>query len=960
MSAAGDRSGPPSRSRIEAHLLGIFRIALRAFPPEFRVRWGAEMEEAFIEGVRRARQGSGGAGPGSRMAPTAHALRALANVVTSGIGWRLGVGTCGRETSARGAGSAGALRLPAGAGDPPGGTGWIRSSARPFAGLGGDLRVALRSLGRAPAFTLGAAAVLALGIGANITVFQALRAVYLAPLPFPEADRLVLLDLTFASSARPGPPEPFPWSYPKFGLLAEWEGRSADPVAAYASRSVVLTGAGEPASLQVELVTPDYLEVLGVTPLRGRDFLPEDDEPVAEPSVLLGHGLWTSRFGGDPGVVGRTITLNGTTVTVLGVLPEGFRGLTGAASAWIPVHTGAVLFNRFLVEGASAHWMQGVGRLRPGVSLETLDAEMARVGDAAAAAWPDFDPTARYGGSARALASVRAHPTATASLRVLSLAAGLLLLVACANLAGLFLARGAGRQGEVAVRTAMGAGRWRVARGVIVETGVLAVLGGAAGSILAWLAVGGLSALWPSRLLSGSWNVQLVDPANLRPDPSLLAGAMGLALAVGALAALAPAWQALRQDPGTTLRHGGRGTVGGSRRRRELGSALVTAEVALALVLVVGAGLMLRSMGELAAVPRGIETANLLVVRLAEIQGSAEERLAFRSQVLQEFGAVPGVVGVTVGCAVPLSGRCSTTRASRAGEREWPEGSRPSVGVQTVEDGYFGTLGIPLLAGRSFGPDDVPDGTSAAILSQEAARTLFPGEDPLGRTFAMGYDIATEENGGAIVVGVVGDVLYGRPEEGVMPDVYLSLRQVAGGSAYLVRTAGPLLAVAPALQGVTARLRPDLPPGNMRTFADIESSVVAETRVVWILLASFGGLALLLAAAGVWGVVAFGVSRRTRELGLRMALGARSGEVVGLVIRQGMVGVVVGVVVGAAAALAAGRVLRAILFEVGPGDPAALAGGAAVLLCVALLAAWLPARRATRVDPVRALQGGGE
>lgn len=927
----GVRGAPPIR---------LFRTGLRSFPPAFRERWGAEMEEDFVAGWRRAghRQGTGAAWPAS----TAYTVRALMDLLAAGVRWRVG-GLRGGRTAER-------SRNPV----PP------SRGPRPFQGLGADLRVALRSLCRAPGFTLGAAAVLALGIGANATVFSALRAVYIAPLPFPEAERLVLLDLTQASTTSPAPPEPFPWSYPKFGILAGWEGRSVDPVAAYASRSVVLTGAGEPLNLTVEAVTPDYLKVLRVTPVVGRDFVPADDTPAATPSVLLGHGVWVSRFGADPEVVGRSVTLNGTQVTVLGVAPEGFRGLTGAASAWIPVHTGGTLLSRFMVVGPQAHWMQGVGRLKPGVALETADAEMARIGDAAEAAWPETDPTLVLRGGARSLESARAHPTAAASLRVLSLAAGLLLLVACANLAGLLLARGAGRQGEVAVRTAIGAGRWRVARAVLVESVSLALLGGVAGVALAWLGTRGLAALWPSRLLSGTWNVQLVDPSNLGLDPTLGGVALLLAVGVGALAGLAPAWQALRQDPGAALRHGGRGMVGGSRRRREFGSLLVTGEVALALVLVVGAGLMLRSLGELAAVPRGIEAGNLLVVSLPERGETPDERLAFRDQALDELGGLPGVEGVTVGCTAPLAGRCSITRASRAGEREWPEGSRPSVGVQTVEDGYFATLGIPLLAGRSFGPDERAEGTTAAILSEEAARILFPGEDPLGRTLAMGYDVATEDHGGATVVGVVGDVLYGRPEEGVFPDVYLSLRQTDGGQAYLVRTAGDPLALVDPVRQVTGRLRPDLPPAGIRTLADIEAGVVAEARVVWILLAAFGGLALLLAAAGVWGVVAFGVSRRTRELGLRMALGARAGEVVGLVVRQGMTGVLLGVALGGVGALAGGRVLQALLFEVGPGDPVALAGGAVVLLAVALLAAWLPARRVTRVDPVRALQGGGD
>lgn len=821
-----------------------------------------------------------------------------------------------------------------------------------------EVKVALRTLRRSPGFALAAVLVLALGIGANVAIFSAVKATLLTPPPFPEPERLVLLDLTDASTERPEPPRPFPWSYPKYRILAERADLPAQPVAAYAKRTLTLTGAGDAARVEVEIVTPDYLGVLGVAPAVGRDLEPADDAPGAAQVALLGHALWRARFGGDPGVAGRTVTLNGRPVAVAGVAPPGFRGLSGDADLFVPVHTGASLIAPFLVSGGQAHWLQAVGRLRPGASLTALQGRMAAVAEAAEAAFPDSDPTAIRSGGARSLLEARIHPQARQSLLVLSAAAMLLLLVACANLAGLFVARAGGRSRETAVRIALGAGRFRAARGALAESFLLAAAGGALALLVARAGVGLLAAAWPERFLYGGWNLRFADPEAIRLDGPVLVFAAGLAVLTGLVSGLLPALAAARRDPGRDLRQAASGALGGGRRRGGLRRGLVAAEVAVTLVLVVGAGLLLRSLGELQAVDRGVDPEGLLVFEysLPRTSAWAEDPVAFHQAYLERLRALPGVASASLGCAAPLGGHCMITMVRRAGATVYPEGTRPDVGVDFVDHGLFETLGVPLLRGRGFGPQDRRGSPPVVVLNETAARELFPDGEALGRRIAMGVSLTPEGSEGAEVVGIVGDVLYDTPEKGVMPEAYLSMHQQEGGSTVFLRAEGePMAALAPA-RALLVRLDPDVPLYGARTLADLEARATADTRVLGGLLAVFAGLALLLAATGVWAVVAHTVARRTRELGLRVALGALPGDVVALVVRQGAGPAVAGVLAGAAAAWLGGRALRGLLYQVSPADPVTLAGAALFLLAVSALAAWLPARRATRVDPMAALR----
>ncbi len=909
-----------SARRPPAWLRAAFRTAVLAHPGDVRARYGEEMAAAFTSAWGdRLREGGA-------VRATAWALRATLDAAASGLGerWR---------------------RLRFG---PHPGEWWT------------DVRVAARVLRRSPGFTAAAVLVLALGIGANTAVFSAVKATLLSPPPFRDPSSLVLPELTESSTVRPGPPRAFPWSYPKYRIMAETEGLPLEALAAYAVRTFTLTGAGDPRRVDVEVVTPDYLDVLGVEPALGRDFREADDRDGAALTVVLGARLWRERFGSDPGVVGRNVTFNGRPATVLGVAPPEFRGLTGRAEAWMPVHPVAALVGApWMVTGGQSHWLAAIARLRPGADLAALQARMPAVGRAAEEAYPNPDPTKVRSGGARPLMEARVNPQARRSLLVLGAAAALLLLVGCANLAGLLLARAAVRARETAVRVALGAGRWRVARGVLAESLLLAVLGGAAALAVARLGAHALVSAWPQRFLDGTWNVRFADPSAIHMDGAALAFAAGVAAATGLLFGLGPALAACRGGAGARLREGSAGVVG---RARGTGVRrfLVAGEIALALVLVLGAGLLLRSLQRLQAVERGYQPGNLVAFdyTLPRSSASADDPAAFHAAYLERLRALPGVVGASMACSVPVGGHCWITAVRQAGDRTWQEGSRPFIGVHPVDDRYFETLGIPVLRGRTLQPDDRRGAPVAVVLNEAAVRELFPdGGDPLGAQVAMGVDATPEDGPGATVVGVVGDVLYDRPDMGVMPEAYFSYRQEVGGEAtILLRTRGEPLAAVPAAREALLELDPDLPISGIRTVASAEADATADTRTLGTLLAVFAALAGLLACTGVWAVVAYTVERRTRELGLRVALGADPRSIVRMVLAGALATAGVGIAAGALGGWAATRVLGSFLYEVSVTDPPTFVAGAALLLGVSLLAAWLPARRATRVDPVEALR----
>jgi len=847
-----------------------------------------------------------------------------------------------------------------------------------------DLRLAFRGFRRRPAFTAAAVASLALGIGASTAIFAVVYGVLLRPLPFAEPDRLMTVSPRFAG---PGGFAPESWSYPYFEAFRASQ-QSFSAVAAYAPAAFNL--AGEPGEADVppervhgEYVSAEYFPVLGVAPVVGRTFTETEDRVTGSPPVaVLGHDLWRRRFASDPSAVGRQVVVDGLAVRVVGVMPAGFAGVPGRTEIWLPMSAVPRLLYARKLQLAFSFWHQVVGRRAAGVTPEkvaaSLEATAARV--AANAPAPDWAPDAHLVLDAVPTRDLRVSEGIESRLLLLLGTVVLVLLVACANVANLLLSRGVGRRREFGVRAALGADGGRLVRQLLVEAVALGAAGGAAGWGLAWAGVGALRVLRPASA-AGEWTLFAVRSAlgDVRLDPPVLLFGLAAALAAALLVGLVPAFQARREGRGAGL--GERGIAAARAlglRRLSVRGVLVVVQVLLAAVLLASAGLMLRSFRQVLARDPGFEPAGVLTAQLrlprADYSSEAEQTATWRS-LLDRIGTLPGVTAASLDTGLPLAddsmiGEVRTPEENRPAP---PEGSgdpgppAPAVRVHAAAPGHFRVLGAPVLRGRGVEPSDAATSHRVAIVSRTAAEALWPGQDPLGRRLWL--SIGWDEDDWAEVVGVVGDVRYtgieagagGSAEEGgptVVGDVYVPFAQVPGlDSAYLlVRTAGDPLALAPGLRERVREVDPSLPLFDVMSLDERVARAYSEVRFSAFCLGAFALAALLLAALGVYGVMAYSVSERTAEMGVRMSLGARPVDIARMVIGDGLVLTVVGLVLGVGAALALGGVLRHQLVGVAPTDPLAFAGAAVVLLASALLAAWLPARRAARLDPTEAIR----
>ena len=867
-----------------------------------------------------------------------------------------------REHAARGAMSAGDARFAARR--HFGNLTSTRARTRHMAGLGtfdallADLRFALRTFRRTPGFTAAAVLTLALGVGANTAIFSAVHAMLLRPLPFHEPERLMKVSLTSPAAG----PEPANddriWSYPKFAVFRDAQ-RVFSELALYTEWSFTVTGGDEPELAVGERAGAGYLRALGVRPVLGRNFLPEEDRhPGAPRIVLLGDALWKRRFGGDSAVLGRAMTIDGEPYTVVGVLPVGFRGLSGRAELWLPM----MAQSAEALGEAWGHSYTLVARRAPGVSVERATEEVRRLGAVVWEAYPHpEDPTAApWGAVARPLDATRVDPRVRRSLLVLSGAVGLVLLIACANVANLFLVRAMGRRREIAVRLAVGAGRGRLVRQLVTESVALAALGGAAGLGVAWWGVKLLAALGPggpmrTQQLSG---LGAVTFAPIELDLAAFVFAAAVTLATGVAFGLVPALQSTRPSLNEALAEGGASPRRGGRVLS--GRALLAAaEVALAAVLLAGSGLMLRSLERLTSVEPGFDAAGVLTMRLARPIGMARDSLpGFHDRVLERVAALPGVVGVALGDCPPVNGGCNGTVLARRDRPTPAPGAEPPVGVHWATPGWFSVLHVPLRRGRLFTSADRQGARKAVIVSESAARAFWPDEDPIGRPVSVGQGGFWDDT--AYVVGVVGDVRFETVEAAPKPDVYLPLAQSPNARMMLfVRTAGgDPMAVAGAVRGVLRELAPESPVHDVKTMAARLADSTAATRFSAVLLTLFGVLALGLATVGTYGVIAYAAAQRTQEIGIRMALGAGRGDVARLVVRQGAAIALLGGGIGLAGALAATRVLRSLLYGVEPADPVTFTGLVALLALAVVAANWIPARRAARIDPAAALRAG--
>ncbi|MGE3275167.1 MAG: ABC transporter permease [Vicinamibacterales bacterium] len=795
-----------------------------------------------------------------------------------------------------------------------------------------DVRHAARTLLRAPTFSLASVLVLALGIGATTAVFSLVYAFLFAPLPYANADRLVMVweakrsrnDLRNVINA---------------GNYLAWSARSTafEDTAIFTTTRSNLTGGGEPEELPGMAVEANLLRLVGARPLLGRVFADGEDQEDAPRVVLISEGLWRRRFGQRADILGQVIRLNDEPATIVGVLPAGYELFGFQRDFYAPLVLSP--FNReFRGRG-----FMSVGLLAPGVSRDQAQAELEQVFAGLVEEHPEFNA-----GWSINLVPLREQLTGDLRPALLSLfgAVFAVLLIACVNLANLLLARAAGRHHELALRTALGAGSGRLARLLFTETALLVVAGGTLGVALGW---------WLQALVVGiatDVSVPLLGQVGMGWPVIAFAVSItgGTALACG----LAPAFATRRLNLVEPLREGGRGAIGS--RHGRLRAALVIAEVAIAVVLLGGAGLLVRSFAALQAVPPGFNPEQVLTMKVLLSAQSIEDapRVArFHEQAVERLRAVPGVRQAAGTVFLPLAGLGSATSFWLLDRPEPPAADKPVADIRPVTDAYFSTLGIPLIAGRDFTPGDTADRPLVGIVNEAFAQRFFPDRDPVGQRLTYAWDKPTTVE----IVGVVGDVKLTSLDGETRTTLYLPNQQrPLPLMTYALRTDGAPSGVATAAVAALRSLAPDQPVTDVRTLDAVVEQSLRQPRITSTALAAFAAVALLLAVVGVYGVVAYGVTARLGEFGVRLALGAEPRDVMWLVLRQGLLLVGAGVIFGLGLTIPVSRALRSLLFGVGPGDPVALSVAAAAILVAALVACYVPARRGTLVDPATTLR----
>jgi predicted permease len=807
--------------------------------------------------------------------------------------------------------------------------------------LGQDLRFAARSLGKSPLFTVVAVATLALGIGANSAIFSVVDAVLLRPLAYGDPDRLmtVLHDAPSlpARIRRQGPVSPADYLDWKAQNQVFEHLAAAQAGAGIGSLTMVLTGRGTPEELAPMSVTAEMFQVLAVGPLLGRSIGPGDDQPGAPRTVVLSHALWQRRFGGDRSILGQSIVLDGVARTVIGVMPPGFRFAPfwyTSAELWLPLVIAEPGHDR--TTDRDGRSLRVLGRLRPGVTRAQAQAEMDRIWHHLEQQYPATD----------------SHLTVTVDplkdkvvgnvrrpLLVLLAAVALVLLIGCANVANLLLARGTARRKELGLRTALGASRGRLVRQLIVESLLLAFLGGALGVLLAQWGIDLLLAVGPR---------DLPRREGIHLDRAVLTFTLVLSLATGVVFGLVPALHTSASALGEALKEGSRASTEGLRRNR-LRNLLVVSEVSLALMLLIGAGLLIKSFRRLQAVDPGFDPHHLMGLGVPAPADPAR-REAFFDAVLARLSAVPGVSAASAINHLPIDGDLWTESYVVDGRPPPRPGDEPGAVYRTMRPGYLATMGIALARGRDFSDFDRRDAPPVVIVNEALARDAFPGEEAVGRRLRIG-EVPHE------IVGVTADARQKDWAESPIPEMYLADRQhpARGYLTVVVRTTGDPGPLRTRLQREVTALDSNLPAPRIVTMEEAITTALWQPRFNLLLLNAFAALALLLSAVGIYGVMAYSVSRRTREIGIRVALGATAGQVHRLVAGQGLLLTAAGVALGLVGALAATRLMSTLLFGVGATDPTTFLVVPVLLLGVGLVACYLPARRATRVDPVIAL-----
>ncbi len=801
-----------------------------------------------------------------------------------------------------------------------------------------DFRYALRRLRLTPGFTTIAILTLALGIGANSAIFTVINAVLLRALPFRDPGKLVLLSESIPQ---------FPILSVSYLNYVDWRSQSQSftEVSAVRNFSMTVTGTGDPERLPAQMANANLFHLLGVEPLRGRTFSADEDKAGAAGVALISNGLWQRRFGGAENVLGQPLTLDNKPFTIIGVLPAGFQLLQQSPDVMLALEPWA----KTLPDDRSWHpGIQPIARLKPGVSLEQARAEMATIGKRLEQQYPEFDTnvlTLVNPMQAQLVQNIR-----PALLMILG-AVGFVLLIACTNVANLLLARATARQREIAVRAALGASRWRVIRLVLTESLTLSVVGAGLGLFLANIAV-------PSLMRLGKSSLPPVGDVHV--DTTVLAFTTVLAVLAGFLFGLAPALHMAGLDLRSALNQSDRGQAGAGIQK--LRGALVVSEVALAMFLLVGAGTLIRTFDRLSRVTPGFSVDHILIADLPvspAAHAAAPERMAFFDRLIARAASLPGVRSAGAASFLPVSGSGAVIHFNIEGRPPKSAHEYTMTNYRTVTPGYRETIGIPLLSGRWITSADGENTPFVVVINQTMAKTYFPNQSPMGKRLQLGA-IPDKDTPWMEVVGVVGDIKQNlateAPTEMYVPVVQGNKILPVFGMSMVLRTSNEPRSQISSLNAAVHAIDPNQPLINIRTMEENVATSVSQPRFRTLLLAILAGLALLIAAVGIYGVMSFAVAQRTREIGTRMALGSTPGEVFRLVIGNGLKLTLMGMIVGLIAGAVVSHYLSSVLFKMGSVDPLSMAAVTALLVVVALIACYIPARRATRVNPLVALR----
>jgi putative ABC transport system permease protein len=809
-----------------------------------------------------------------------------------------------------------------------------------------DLKFAVRMLRRTPGFAAVVVLTLALGIGANSAIFSVIDGILLQPLPYGDPDRLVIVWENNLRRSNPhnvvSPPNFLDWQaqnhvFSEMSYVSDLRGN--------------LTGSGEPEQIVAEYVSANFFSVLGVNPILGPGFAPENGEDGKDKVVALSYGLWKRRFGGDAGIVGKTIELNGKVLTIVGVMPQNFSFFIkqGTLSGEKPE-----LWSPWVLPPAYHHrkdigrFMTVVARLQPGVTTARAQTEMTAIATRLSKEYPDFD--GNWGATVIGLREQISGDLRPALLLLLG-SVGFVLLIACANVSSLLLARAAGREREIGIRTAIGASRWRLARQLLTESILLALIGGGAGIALA---------IWGTNLLLAASPSNLLDMQKVPLDWRVLSFTCGITLLAGLLFGFLPSYMSARGAIAETLKEGGRSASAG-RHRKTVRSAFVVAQIALALVLLAGSGLLLRSFNLLLRVNPGFDAKNLLTFTVtlpSGKYGADPAVLAFFRQLVEHVSKIPGVRSATMESYPPMSGLGAATSVHILSQPAQGASELPTAAVRVVGADYLRTMGIPVHTGREFNDQELAEMRHVALVNQSFVDKYFSGVNPFGKKIAVHMKSDEEsESQPSEIIGVVGDVRMIGLDTPAEPTVYWPHPELAySRMTILARTSGEPMAIVSAARSELHQMDADEPMASIVTAEQLLSDSFSRSRFTTILLGAFAGAALVLAAVGIYGVVAYTVAQRTSEIGIRVAMGAQRRDVLRLILAQGSRLIVSGVALGIAAGLLITRLLAGLLYGISATDPLTFAGVALLLAAVALMACYVPARRAMRVDPLIALR----